>query len=165
MICAGRWCRHLHRSFSNIDRKNKSVLKEDTLKIENTLKMAKQFGIIFGCLFLGELLGLIPGMAIPGSIWGMLILTFMLSRGWVKAATIKPVCRFLIDNMAFFFIPPGVALMLYFDLIASEFIPILVATVASIIIVLIVTGRLHQYLHSRSKHHHQSKTKRSYDVD
>lgn len=82
--------------------------------------MAKQFGIIFGCLFLGELLALVPGMTIPGSIWGMLILTFLLNRGVVRAATIKPVCKFLTDNMAFFFIPPGVALMLYFDLIGKE---------------------------------------------
>lgn len=42
--------------------------------------MAKQFGIIFGCLFLGELMALIPGLTIPGSIWGMLILTLLLNR-------------------------------------------------------------------------------------
>lgn len=113
--------------------------------------MAKQFGIIFGCLFLGELLALVPGMTIPGSIWGMLILTFLLNRRIVHAETIKPVCRFLINNMAFFFIPPGVALMLYFDLIGKELIPITVATVVSILIVLLVTGHLHQYLHNRSK--------------
>ena len=116
--------------------------------------MAKQFGIIFGCLFLGELLALVPGMAIPGSIWGMLILTFLLSRGVVRASTIRPVCKFLVDNMAFFFIPPGVALMLYFDLIGAELVPITVATVASILLVLLVTGHLHQFLHSRSKHRH-----------
>lgn len=111
--------------------------------------MARQFGIIFGCLFLGELLAMVPGMTIPGSIWGMLILTFLLHKGVVRAGTIKPVCRFLIDNMAFFFIPPGVALMLYFDLIAAELLPITVATLVSIIIVLLVTGRLHQFIHSR----------------
>ena len=115
--------------------------------------MAKQFGIIFGCLFLGELLALVPGMTIPGSIWGMLILTVLLNRKVVKADTIRPVCRFLIDNMAFFFIPPGVALMLYFDIIGKELLPITVATVSSIVIVLLVTGHLHQYLHNRSKHH------------
>ncbi len=119
------------------------------------VSMAKQFGIIFGCLLLGELLALVPGMTIPGSIWGMLILTFLLKRGVVRADSIKPICRFLIDNMAFFFIPPGVALMLYFDLIGRELVPITVATVVSIIIVLLVTGHLHQYLHSRFKNRHK----------
>ena len=81
--------------------------------------MAKQIGIIFGCLALGELLAFIPGLGIPGSILGMLILTLLLERKIVEPETIKPVCKFLISNMAFFFIPPGVALMLYFDLIAK----------------------------------------------
>lgn len=119
--------------------------------------MAKQFGIIFGCLFLGELLALVPGMTIPGSIWGMLILTFLLQRRIVSPSSIRPVCRFLLDNMAFFFIPPGVALMLYFDLIEAELLPIAIATVVSIVLVLLVTGHLHQYLHLRVKMRHNQK--------
>ena len=111
--------------------------------------MAKQFGIIFACLGIGELLALIPGLDIPGSILGMLLLCLLLERGWVRPQTIAPICKFLISNMAFFFIPPGVALMLYFDLIAAEGLPITMATVVSIMLVLIVTGRLHQYLHRR----------------
>lgn len=113
--------------------------------------MAKQFAIIFGCLAAGELLALIPGVSIPGSILGMLLLTLLLDRKIVNPNTIKPVCRFLISNMAFFFIPPGVALMLYFDLIKAQWLPIIVSTVVSIVVVLILTGQLHQYLHSRFK--------------
>lgn len=116
--------------------------------------MAKQFGIIFGCLLLGELMALIPGTSIPGSIWGMLILTLLLERKVVKPESIAPICRFLIKNMAFFFVPPGVALMLYFDIIAAEWIPITVATVVSIFLVLIVTGRLYEYLHKFYKKRH-----------
>ncbi|MBD5295006.1 MAG: CidA/LrgA family protein [Bacteroides sp.] len=128
--------------------------------------MAKQFGIIFGCLALGELLALIPGLNIPGSIWGMLILTLLLERKVVNPSTIKPICKFLISNMAFFFIPPGVALMLYFDLIAAEWLPITVATVVSILLVLLVTGHLHQYLHRRLKHHyHRYINSRNNDTD
>ena len=119
--------------------------------------MAKQFGIIFGCLALGELIALIPGISIPGSILGMLILTFLLERGIVNPATINPVCKFLIANMAFFFIPPGVALMLYFDLLASEWLPITVATVISILVVLLATGHMHQFLHRWVKKHHQDR--------
>lgn len=115
--------------------------------------MAKQFGIIFGCLLVGELLALIPGVSIPGSILGMLMLTLLLERGVVRPESIAPICRFLIRNMAFFFVPPGVALMLYFDVIAAEWLPITVATVVSIFIVIVVTGRLHQFLHVRYKKH------------
>lgn len=125
--------------------------------------MAKQFGIIFGCLALGELLALIPGLGIPGSILGMLFLTFLLERKIVKPETIKPVCKFLISNMAFFFIPPGVALMLYFDLIAKEWMPITVATVVSILVVLLVTGHLHQFLHNRFKKHNHKQSNQRHD--
>lgn len=115
--------------------------------------MAKQFGIIFGCLLVGELLAMIPWLSIPGSIWGMLLLTVLLERKVINPNSIAPVCRFLIKNMAFFFIPPGVALMLYFDIIAAEWFPITVATIVSIFLVIVVTGRLHQFLHHRIKKH------------
>lgn len=113
--------------------------------------MAKQFGIIFACLLAGELIAMIPGVSIPGSIIGMLVLTVLLERKMVKPDSIAPLCRFLIKNMAFFFVPPGVALMLYFDIIAAEWIPITVATVVSIFLVIVVTGRLHQFMHRRIK--------------
>ncbi|HBY16715.1 MAG: CidA/LrgA family protein [Muribaculaceae bacterium] len=113
--------------------------------------MAKQFGIIFACLLAGELIAMIPGVSIPGSIIGMLVLTVLLERKVVKPDSIAPLCRFLIKNMAFFFVPPGVALMLYFDIIAAEWIPITVATVVSIFLVIVVTGRLHQFMHRRIK--------------
>ena len=71
--------------------------------------MAKQFGIIFACLLAGELIAMIPGVSIPGSIIGMLVLTVLLERKVVKPDSIAPLCRFLIKNMAFFFVPPGVA--------------------------------------------------------
>ncbi|MDE6099553.1 MAG: CidA/LrgA family protein [Paramuribaculum sp.] len=116
--------------------------------------MAKQFGIIFACLAVGELIALIPGLHIPGSIWGLLLLAGLLEKGIVNPRTVAPVCKFLISNMAFFFIPPGVALMLYFDLIAVQWLPITVATVGSIVVVLLVTGRLHQFLHSYMKQRH-----------
>ena len=51
---------------------------------------------------------------------------------------------FLVANLGFFFVPPGVALMLYFDIIRAEFWPIVTATVVSTLLVLVVTGWVHQ---------------------
>ena len=56
---------------------------------------------------------------------------------------------FLVANLGFFFIPPGVALMLYFDIIKAELWPIAIATLISTIVVLIVTGWTHQLLSRR----------------
>ena len=52
----------------------------------------------------------------------------------------------LISNLGFFFVPPGVALMLYFDIIKAELLPIVVATVISTVLVMITTGWTDQYL-------------------
>ena len=51
---------------------------------------------------------------------------------------------FLVANLGFFFVPPGVALMLYFDIIAAQFWPIVIASLVSTLLVLIVTGWVHQ---------------------
>lgn len=88
----------------------------------------------------------LTGVRLPGSVIGMLLLTAFLQLGWVKLEWIKGLSDFLVSNMGFFFVPPGVALMLYFDLIAAEFWPIVVATVVSTVLVLVVTGHVHQWI-------------------
>lgn len=55
----------------------------------------------------------------------------------------ETISNFLVKNMGFFFVPPGVALMLYFDIIKAEIGPIVIATAISTIIVLVITGWTH----------------------
>ena len=61
---------------------------------------------IFIVLFffaLGELVGWLVNGFIPGSVIGMMLLFTALCLKWVKPERIKPVARFLCDNMALFF--------------------------------------------------------------
>jgi holin-like protein len=106
--------------------------------------MIRQCFIIFGCLALGELVVWLTGIPIPSSIIGMLLLAALLQMKAIKVEWVKGMSDFLISNMGFFFVPPGVALMLYLDVIKAEFVPIVVATVVSTVLVLIVTGWTHQ---------------------
>lgn len=122
--------------------------------------MIRQCFILFGCLALGELLVFLTGIKLPSSIIGMLLLTLFLKLKWIKLEWVQGMCDFLVANLGFFFVPPGVALMLYFDIIEAEFIPIVVATIISTILVLVSTGWVHQYLrrHARFfKHDHSDK--------
>lgn len=112
--------------------------------------MIKQCVIIFGCLALGELIVNLTGIKLPSSIIGMLLLTLFLKLGWVKLKCVKGISDFLVKNMGFFFVPPGVAIMLYADLIKASFWPILIASLISTILVLAVTGWVHQF--ARRKH-------------
>lgn len=108
--------------------------------------MIRQCFIIFGCLALGELVVWLTGIGIPSSILGMLILTALLQMKVINLDWVKGISDFLIGNLGFFFVPPGVALMLYFDIIRAEILPIVVATVISTILVLVTTGWTDQYL-------------------
>ena len=106
--------------------------------------MAKQFFVIFGCLALGEIIVWATGIKLPSSIIGMLLLTLFLKLGWVKLKWVEHLSELLIANLGFFFVPPGVALILYLDLIKAQWFPIVTATVVSTLLVLVVTGQMHQ---------------------
>ena len=106
--------------------------------------MVRQCFILFGCLALGELTVRTTGVKLPSSIIGMLLLTLLLKLKLIKLEWVRGLTHFLIANRGFFFVPPGVALMLYFDLIRAEILPIALATLLSTVIVLIITGHTHQ---------------------
>ncbi|MDN0050258.1 CidA/LrgA family protein [Bacteroides gallinaceum] len=106
--------------------------------------MVRQCSILFGCLALGELVVYLTGIHLPSSIIGMLLLTLFLQLGWIKLEWVQGLSNFLVANLGFFFVPSGVALMLYFDIIRAQFWPIVVATLVSTVLVLVVTGWVHQ---------------------
>ena len=106
--------------------------------------MIRQCSILFGCLALGELIVYLTGIKLPSSIIGMLLLTLFLQLGWIKLEWVQGLTNFLVANLGFFFVPSGVALMPYFDVITAQFWSIVIATLVSTILVLVVTGWVHQ---------------------
>ena len=111
--------------------------------------MIFQCAIVFAFLALGELIVWLTGVKLPSSIIGMLLLTLSLKLGIVRLRHVDLVGNFLVKNLGFFFGPPGVALMLYFDIIEAQLVPIVVASAVSTVIVLVITGWVHQIM----RHH------------
>ena len=111
--------------------------------------MIFQCAIVFAFLALGELIVWLTGVKLPSSIIGMLLLTLSLKLGIVRLRHVALVGNFLVKNLGFFFVPPGVALMLYFDIIEAQLVPIVVASAVSTVIVLVITGWVHQIM----RHH------------
>ncbi len=118
--------------------------------------MIRQAVIIFGCLGIGELIVHLTGITLSSSIIGMLLLTLSLKLGWIRLAWVKGFADMLTSNLAFFFIPAGVAVMLYFNLILDSIWSILIASFISTMLTLVVTGWAHQYLRGRAKKRNQS---------
>lgn len=111
-----------------------------------------QLAIIFAFLGLGEIIVATTGIPIPSSIMGMLALVLALQFKIVRPRWVSGVSQFLTNNLGFFFIPAGVSLMLYFDVIAQEWLAIVVAAAVSTAIVILVTGRVHQYIRRGLSH-------------
>ena len=114
------------------------------------MHVLRQCVIIFLCLACGEGIVDLTGTKFPAALIGMLLLVFLLKAGWVRLEWVKDVSDFLLAHLGLFFVPPGVALMLYFDLIAAELLPIVIATVVSTLAVLAVTGWTYQLFRRRS---------------
>ena len=96
--------------------------------------MIRQCAILFGCLALGELLIYLTHIPLPSSILGMLILTLLLQLKVIRLEWVQGLADFLVANIGFFF-----------DIIKAQFMPILVASVVSTVLVLAVTGWVHQF--------------------
>ena len=50
-------------------------------------------------------------------------------------------------------VPAGVSLMHYFDILRAQWMPIVAASTASTLVVLWITGLVHQYLRKRISRH------------
>lgn len=102
--------------------------------------------IILGCLAVGEAAVWLAGWKLPGSIVGMGVLFAALQLGWVKTAWIQQLADALMANLTLFLVPPCVAVISYLDVIARDWFSILTATVLSTFCVLLVTGKVHEWV-------------------
>ena len=75
--------------------------------------MIRQCAILFGCLALGELIVYLTGIKLPSSIIGMLLLTLFLKLGWIKLQWVQGLSDFLVANLGFFFVPPGLFFIIF----------------------------------------------------
>ena len=75
------------------------------------VKLLVQIGIVFGICLVGEGIAAVLPFAFPASVLSMLLLFVLLLCGVLKVEHIREKGDFLLKNMAFFFIPSGVALL------------------------------------------------------
>jgi holin-like protein len=106
-------------------------------------------GLLVVFMLAGEVLARWTHVPLPGSVLGMVLLTAALHLRLLRAHWVAPAADLLIRNMGFLFVPPGVGLMLHFELIRREWLPIGVGALLSIVAVLVGVGLLQQRLERR----------------
>ncbi len=101
--------------------------------------------------FAGETLVTVLDAPVPGNVAGMALLLAGLLAGAVKVEWVEEACDLLLSHLALFFVPAGVGVMVYFDLIAAQWLPICVSMVLSTFVVMAVTGWVEQKLEKKGK--------------
>lgn len=111
--------------------------------------MVRGFAILLLLQFLGELISTGLNLPIPGNVLGMGLLLLALNLKLVRTEWVEEAVELLLSHLALFFVPAGVGVMVYFDLIAAEWLPIVVSTVLSTFVVMAVTGWVARLLERR----------------
>ena len=115
------------------------------------MKYLKQFGIILLITCVGEIIKLLVPLPIPGSIYGLVLMFFLLVTHVIPVDSVRNAAEFLIVIMPVMFIPAATGLINYWP----QLRPILIPTVAMIVIVTLITmaitGKTAMYIINRSK--------------
>ena len=84
------------------------------------MKILYQIGIIFALCWVSEIIEAFLPFAFPASVIGMILLFILLAFRVLKVEHIREKSDFLLSNMAFFFIPAGVSIINYFDVLKGN---------------------------------------------
>ena len=107
--------------------------------------MFVQCGVLFAFLALGELIVWSTGVPLPSSGIGMVALAASLKAGIVRLRQVERVADFLVHNLGFFFVPAGIGIMNCLGILREQWWPIIASCVLSTIVIIVVTGRVHQW--------------------
>lgn len=108
------------------------------------MKYLKQFGIILGISFLGEVLYHVLPLPVPASIYGIVLMFLALMTKTVRISDVEETSRFLVDIMPFLFLPAAVGLLDSWPALQPVLLPVAVITVVSTVVVMVAAGLVTQ---------------------
>ena len=106
------------------------------------MKYVHQLGIILAFSLLGELLSALVPFPVPAAIWGMVLLLLALLCRILRVEAVRETGRFLVSILPLLFVVPTVGLVDCFDLVANNWVPILVILVVGTVVTFGVSGGL-----------------------
>ena len=115
------------------------------------MKYLRQFAIILFVSFLGELLRMLIPLPVPASVYGLLLMLAALCSGIIKLEQVQDAAGFLIEIMPVMFIPAAVGLLESWTDLRPVCVTFAVITVLTTVIVMVVTGRVTQFMIRKEK--------------
>jgi len=113
--------------------------------------MVRGLLVIFGLLGIGSIMSIAINGLVPGSVVGMLLLFIGLQTKVIKPEWVADTANALTGNMAFFFVPAGVGIMVAFDILAKSWHEILFISLLSTICVIAAVGLTQQWMERRKR--------------
>ncbi|MBD0403972.1 CidA/LrgA family protein [Flammeovirga sp. EKP202] len=108
--------------------------------------MIRGFMLILAMLSLGTFINEIIDLPIPGNVIGMIILFLCLYFKIIPYEWVKDAAQSLTRRMSLFFIPAGVGMMEYLDMIQNNWLMIGVTIVGSMFAVMLSAGFAGEFL-------------------
>ena len=88
----------------------------------------------------GEVIVQLTGLPVPGPVVGMLLLFVTLAARGGAPQWLRDTCNGLLAHLSLLFVPAGVGVLLHFERLGAEWLPIVVALVASTVLTIAVTA-------------------------
>ena len=97
------------------------------------MKIIYQIGIIFSLCWVSQIVEKLLPFDFPASVIGMVLLFVLLSCKVLKVEHIREKSDFLLANMAFFFVPAGVSIINYFDVLSTAWKLLFICLITTIL--------------------------------
>jgi len=94
----------------------------------------------------GEVSVRLLGLPVPGPVMGMVMLFITLMIRGRIAKAVEPASTALLGHLSLLFVPAGVGLMVHFNRLGNEWLPISVTLLLSTIITMAVTALVMQWV-------------------
>ncbi|MGO5062037.1 CidA/LrgA family protein [Lawsonibacter sp. LCP25S3_F5] len=121
------------------------------------MNIMAELAIIFGICLVSEGISALLPIALPASVISMLVLLALLMAGIVKPRHIDRVCRFLVANMAFFFVAPCAGIIEHVESLLACLLPFLCVAILTTPLVYAATAwsiQLMLRVRRRKESHH-----------
>ncbi len=115
------------------------------------VKYIKQICIILVICLIAEAMEYFIPLPIAASMYGLVLMLIALTTKIIPLKEVENVSDFLTDNLSIMFIPPTVGIMASVEEIKQMFVPLVVISVVSTLLIMTVTGRVTQAI-IRKKH-------------
>ena len=112
--------------------------------------MLWSFCILLACQACGEMLRILTGLPVPGTIWGIgLLLGFLCASRRAAGSGMLPAADALLAYLGLFFVPPGVVAAMTLGRLPAAWAPVALAILVSSVLALVAAGHIAQRLLAR----------------